>query len=181
MTTPIKTYYSVGSYNMLVSTERLEQREQHYRLLSSIMSNHKIGILGLGQTAIKLMKYWKSKYSNKFSIIGFDWNVEKAKALWSNSNMMSDHGYCIPSFLDVVRCPASNDDGEFRKNSSVFILTADTKEENDEYLEALEEELYTGDIILDCISKKIMLKQVSNQHPYLTFPFDFLNAIINND
>ena len=181
MTTPVKTYYSVGSYNMLVSTERLEKREKYYKALTAIMCNHKVGILGLGEKAIKLMKYWKSTYCNKFSLIGFDWNVTKAKALWTNSSLLSDHGYCIPSFLDVVRDPASNDDGDFRRNPSVFILAADTQEENDEYLKALEVDLYNGDVVLDCISKTIMFKQTSNQHPFLTYPFDFLNAIINND
>ncbi len=182
MTTPLKTYYSIGSYNMLVPTELLEQRERHYKKLNAIMTHHKIGILGLGTYALKIMEYWKGKYSSTFSLIGFDWNITKAKALWSNSNLMTDHGYCIPSFIDIVKHPGSNDDGTPRENPSVFILAADTKEENDEYLEALEEEgLYNGDIIIDRITKTIMIKQNDGETPYLQYPFDFLNAIINTD
>tara|TARA_B100000965_G_C19207610_1_gene590151 strand:- start:23 stop:568 length:546 start_codon:yes stop_codon:yes gene_type:complete len=181
MTTPIKTFYSIGTYNMLVSTDILEKRETYYKKMSALMSHHKIGILGLGTHALNMMKYWKGKYDNTFSLIGFDWNVTKAKALWSNSNLMSDHGLSIPAFVDIVRTPASNDDGEYRKNSSVFILAADTKEENDEYFEALEEDLYNGDIVIDYMSKTIMFKQNCKEIPYLEYPFDFLNAIISKD
>ena len=80
-----------------------------------------------------------------------------------------------------------------RKQSGIFIICADTDEEYDNYLKELRNPIdldYTGieettpfglqpgDIVINCLGKKIVL--IQNDDLDIVYSFDFLNFITNS-
>tara|TARA_B100001029_G_scaffold88545_1_gene72588 strand:- start:250 stop:792 length:543 start_codon:yes stop_codon:yes gene_type:complete len=175
-----KDFYTFSEFTFLIPIKKLEEKENRSLRKMALINNRKFAIIGLGDYALKLMRLWKSKYIDSFQIIGYDYDVQKAKGLWHNSNLLSDYAESFLSLYDIVGMPQANEDGEEREQSKVFILAADTQEENDKYFKELETYLFAGDIIINHTSKKIILRQESSILPNIEYPFELLDFIIQN-
>ena len=172
-----KDFYSFDQVTFIVSKKEMEKREDRNSRGKSLFETRKIGVLGLGDFGIRLLKFWKENYRNTYWISGYDKNEIRAKGLWANSNLMTDFAKSYVSLYDHISSPQANNQGEDRVTSSIFILSADTQEDNDMYFEGLEPHLRYGDIVIDYTKKEFLLKQNDKAYPYKSFSFDLLNFI----
>ena len=175
-----KDFYSFETVTFLVSKKDMEKRQDRIDRRRSLFDTRKIGVLGLGDFGIKLLQFWKKNYSGTYWVTGYDIEVIKAKALWINSNLMTDFAKNYESLYDHISSPQANNQGEDRVTSSIFVLSADTQEDNDMYFEGLKPHLRYGDIVIDYTKKEFLLKQNDKAYPYKSFSFDLLNFITHS-
>jgi len=189
----LRDFANVGRHSFLFSRKRNAELEHKTYIRRMRFDGQRIGVIGINDFGLKILKLWKQKYRRSFWLIGYDNNTMKAKSLWAQSNLMSDFGEDIPRFIDKVKSPYCNDKGDDRKQSGIFIICADTDEEYDNYLKELRNPIdldYTGieettpfglqpgDIVINCLGKKIVL--IQNDDLDIVYSFDFLNFITNS-